>query len=198
MPQAVEVAWIVMLLGILIAPSLLHSSIPGDELVRNSIRLALVYYTFALLLLLRGDTRLARKAWTLAWLAYLIHMALAFHFVHGWSHAHAFERTRQESGVGEGLYVSYLFTLLWSVDVIWWWVAPLAHQRRPRWIGAVLHGFMLFMVFNGAVVFAAGGMRWAGVALFELLARQATLTLSSRTARTETRPASGTGMGIEE
>jgi hypothetical protein len=197
-PQAAESIWTVSVLGILVAPSLLHSSNPSDELIRNTIRLALVYYGFALLLLLRGKACLARRAWSLAWLAYLIHVALAFHFVHGWSHAHAFEHTRRASGVGEGLYVSHLFTLVWSLDVAWWWAAPLGHQQRPRWIWGALHGFMLFMVFNGAVVFATGGMRWAGVILFELLARQAVLTLGSRRAITEPRPASGIGPEYEE
>ena len=88
---------------------------------------------------------------------------MAFHYFHHWSHALAFERTRQVSGVGEGIYVSYLFTLLWVADVAWWWLQPDRYAARPAWIDRTLHGFMLFIVLNGTVVFESGGIRWAGL-----------------------------------
>ena len=33
----------------------------------------------------------------------------------------------------------------------------------------MLHGFMLFMVINSTIVFGAGVIRWAGVAMFSVL-----------------------------
>ncbi len=151
----------------------------GDTLTRNTVRLSLAWYAVALCLLMRltpGDWaansaagRFARWCWTWALVCFLVHLAMAFHYYHHWSHAHAFERTRQISGVGEGLYVSYLFTLLWMADVLWWWMSLAGYQARSPWIDRCLHAFMLFIVFNSMVVFETGPIRWAGVALFLLL-----------------------------
>jgi hypothetical protein len=97
---------------------------------------------------------------------FLIHVMLALHYYHAWSHADAFERTRQVSGIGEGLYANYLFGLVWTADVVCWWLRPARYAARSPWIDRLLHGFMLFMVFNSMVVFATGPIRWAGLVLF--------------------------------
>lgn len=152
----------------------------GDALTRNTVRLSLAWYAAALCLMMRlepadwrGETargRLARWCWTWAVVVFLVHLAMAFHYFHHWSHAHAFETTRQASGVGEGIFVSYAFTWLWIADAAWWWIAPTRYAARSVWIGRALHAFMLFIVFNGMVVFETGAIRWAGVAMFLLLA----------------------------
>ena len=74
------------------------------------------------------------------------------------------------SGVGEGIYVSYLFTLLWAADVAWWWLQPGRYTNRAAWIDRSLHGFMLFIVLNGMVVFETGAIRWAGLLGLAVLA----------------------------
>jgi hypothetical protein len=169
-----------LLLGAVLAQPALTSSAPDDELIRNTIRLSLLYYAAALNLMLwlrpadwpaatpRG--RLARCCWTLAWAAYLVHLATAFQVAYQWSHADAVEHTRQVSGVGEGIYVSHFFTLVWTADVLYWWRWPEAYARRSPWAGRALHGFMLFVVFNGTVVYEAGPIRWAAVVMFAELA----------------------------
>ncbi len=180
-----EAAWAVALAVVLLFPFLMEPSSRGDALVRNTIRLALACYLLAVLLLLRkASPLLVRRAWSLAWLTYLIHVALAFHYVHNWSHVEAMEHVRRASGVGEGLYVSYLFTLLWTLDVGWCWLWPAAHTRRPQWMHWTLHGFMLFMVFNATVIFEMGIIRWPGVALFEVLARQGVFRLLAKSTTT--------------
>jgi hypothetical protein len=174
------VCWVAFVLIVLLLPGLSRSSTLGDDLIRNTIRLALLYYAIALTLLLRSQPpdwhkhshriRLARLCWTLAWVTYLIHVAMAFHFAHHWSHAEAMRHTEEVSGVGEGIFVSHLFTLLWTTDVVSWWLWPSWYARRPAWIDWLLHGFMLFVVFNATVVFESGWIRWAGVVLFAWLA----------------------------
>jgi hypothetical protein len=144
------------------------------------VRVALLYDAAAASLqwLLRpGDwvgpapaSQLARWCWTLAWLAYLIHLAMAFHHYHHWSHADAIAHTRAVSGFGEGIYFSHLFTLVWTADVAWWWLGPKDYARRPAWVGRTLHAFMAFIVFNATVVYEDGLIRWAGMALFAELA----------------------------
>jgi hypothetical protein len=152
---------------------------PGELLTRNTVRLSLAWYAAALVLMMRLDRagwmattnlgRLARWSWTWGLVCFLVHLAMAFHFYHHWSHAAAMEHTREVSGVGEGIYASYLFTLLWLADAGWWWLSSAHYAARPVWIGRTLHAFMLFIVFNGMVVFEQGPIRWAGVLLFLFL-----------------------------
>jgi hypothetical protein len=169
-------AWLALLLAILAVPYLVQSPTLGDDLTRYTVRLALLYYALAgsLMLVLQstewtaeaGRGRLARLCWTLAWLAYLVHLAMAFHFYHHWSHADAMAHTREVSGVGEGIFVSHLFTLLWTLDVASWWLAPRWYAGRSPWIGRILHSFMAFVIFNGTVVYENGPIRRAGIVLF--------------------------------
>src|SRR5207302_9940910 len=99
----------------------------------------------------------------------LIHVGMAFQYYHHWSHADAFERTRQISGLGEGVYFSYLFALIWTADALYWWLAPARYAERSAWIDRLLHAFMLFMVVNGMIVYETGPIRWAGVTMFAIL-----------------------------
>jgi hypothetical protein len=172
------VAWGLLLAGVLAWPKIGASSDPGDDFIRNTIRLSLAYYAAAagLMLLLRpaewygrGRGALARWCWSLAWLTYVVHVAMAFHFYHGWSHADAIRHTREVSGFGEGIYVSHLFTILWTLDVAWWWLWPDNYASRPLWLGRTLHSFMAFVIFNGTVVYESGPIRWAGAAMFAAL-----------------------------
>jgi hypothetical protein len=154
---------------------------PGDSLTRNTIRLSLAWYAVALALMIhlrsaedrRAITPLgnsARWCWTWACLTFVIHVAVAFHYFHHWSHTHAFEHTREVSGFGEGLYISYFFTLFWSADAAAWWFAPAWYAARSPWIDRVLHGFMLFIVFNGTVIYEQGPIRWIAAAGFFAIA----------------------------
>jgi len=153
---------------------------PGDALTRNTIRLSLAWYAAALFLMMRLSPadwraatllgRLARWCWTWGVICFLVHLAMAFQYFHHWSHAHAFEHTRQVSGVGEGIYFSYLFTLLWLADAAWWRLAPSSYAARPAWLGRALHAFMLFIVFNGTIIYESGPIRWTSAVAFALLA----------------------------
>jgi hypothetical protein len=168
-----------LLTAVVLLGSAFLASNPGDALVRNSIRLSLAWYAIALGLMIQlvaGDWsartmagRLARWCWTWGWLVYVIHVGLAFHFVHHWSHAEAFEHVRKESGFGPGIFVSYLFTAAWTADAALWWLAPDRYSARSKWIDRLLHGFMLFIVFNGTVVYETGPIRWAGATGFAVL-----------------------------
>jgi hypothetical protein len=163
-------AWALLLGAILAGPFLAGSADPGDELTRYTVRLALLYYALAVaLMLVRAADRLARWCWTLGWAVYVVHVALAFHCYHGWSHAEAVAHVERRSGFGPGLFFSYLFTLLWTADVAWWWLRPTGHARRPSWVGGALHGYMGFIIFNATVVYEQGFVRWAGVGMFAVL-----------------------------
>jgi len=140
---------------------------------------------------------LARAIWTAGCGLFVVHVACAFHFYHHWSHQAAWQKTADETrlliGVafGDGIYFSYLFLVLWVADVVWLWsfrspatigslhfrsarsataVPPhIAGRRRtPTWRLAV-HGFLLFIAVNGAIIFEGGVTRAVGVPVVLLL-----------------------------
>lgn len=161
----------------------------ADSLTRWPVRLALLLYAASLVLRITrpAERRTARLVWTAGCVLFLLHVAAAFHFFHGWSHQHAYRETARETGArfgaywGGGLYLNYLFTLAWAADAAWWWRAGLDRYRsRPRWIDVVLHAFMLFMAFNATVVFERGPVRWAGVAISAALGAAALARLRGR------------------
>jgi hypothetical protein len=172
--------WALLLGGILIAPDFVPLSDRGDFLIRNTVRLALVYWAVAVALMIHSLSATARLAWTLGCAAYLIHVALAFEYAHHWSHREAFRHVEVVSGYGEGIFVSYLFTLVWSADVLWWWMDAKGYRQRPRWVGWAVHGFMVFVIVNATVIFESGVTRWVGVGVLTSLGLDALLK-SSRT-----------------
>ena len=170
--------WAALLTLVLMLPALTASTTPGEDLTRHTVRLALLYYGGAAVLMLllsrgewaaEGQGRLARCCWSLAWLAYVVHLGMAFHHYHHWSHAAAVRHVHERSGIGAGIYVSHAFTLLWTLDVAFWWLRPRRYAVRSPWIDWLLHGFMAFVVFNSTVVYEQGFVRWTGVALFAVL-----------------------------
>lgn len=106
----------------------------------------------------------------------LIHTALAFGLVHDWAHDNAVLATARQTQamfgvrVGWGIYVSYVFFAVWLADAWWWRVSPDLH-RRPAAVTWTLRAFYMLIIFNGAVVFAAGARRVIGLLLVSWLAR---------------------------
>jgi len=158
-----------------VAISLLPGGDLGEQLTLNTIRVSMLWYALAMGLLLVNRRKpipqsLRRWCWTWGMILFVIHVAMAFQYYHHWSHALAFDATGRASGVGEGVYVSYLFTLVWLLDVVWWWVQPDGYMRRSKRWGRIIHLFMLLVIFNGVVVFESGPTRWVGAAIFVGLA----------------------------
>jgi hypothetical protein len=158
----------------------------GESLTRWTVRAALVLYALAVALRIAAPARrhTARAFWTAGCLLFLAHVAAAFHFFHGWSHAHAYaetaRQTRELSGMnwGGGLYFNYLFTIAWAADAAYWWWGGLdAYDRRRRWIAMTLHTFFFFMAYNGAIVFARGPTRRVAIAATAALALLALVRL---------------------
>lgn len=142
--------------------------------IRTALALFVAYLAGGMAVRSSRWPKIARWIWTAACGLFVVHVACAFHFSHGWSHWAAWEdtarQTRELLGVefGQGIYFSYLFLVLWIVDVIWMWLAPL-ERRTPR-TRALVHGFLCFIAFNGAIVFEDGPTRYAGIAACLILA----------------------------
>ena len=141
----------------------------GTALTLWSARAAFLLYACALAGWLSGKFRAARLAWTSGFVVYLGHVAAAFQFHHHWSHAAAYAETARQTAdlvgvrLNWGIYLNYLFTMVWAFDVIWIWWSPQIYRRRPRWISVSIHSFMAFLFFNATVVFGSGPVSWLGL-----------------------------------
>lgn len=128
----------------------------GEAWVRITAWLSGALYAMTLAAwFLHGRPTQVRILWTAGWLSFLLHVALAFHVQHHWSHNDAWEHTQRLSGYGDGIFLNYAVILVWTTDVLWWWGRPQSHQTRSRWVSGIIHGFLLFMWVNAAVVFPA-------------------------------------------
>ncbi|HEX7379802.1 MAG TPA: hypothetical protein VF278_21940 [Pirellulales bacterium] len=146
----------------------------GEAATLWTVRLALAGYFLGAALPTRaassGRRRLDNIAWTVGCFCYLAHVACAFAFYHHWSHAAAVERTAEQTALvtgwrwGGGLYVNYVFTAVWLIDVILRWSPRSAGKARPWWPATAVGMLMWFIVFNATVVFGQGAVRWFGLA----------------------------------
>jgi hypothetical protein len=118
----------------------------------------------------------SRPAWTLGALFALVHALLAFAVFYNWSHEQArvstMRQTEALTGIAfaGGIYVNYVFLLVWLGDAAWWWVSPRSRADRPRVMAIAVHGFIFFIMVNGAVVFADGLARILGIAAVSIVA----------------------------
>ena len=112
----------------------------------------------------------SRVIWTCGALAASLHIGAAFHYFHDWSHRSAVAATARQTGEligvfrGEGVLFNYAFLVVWLADVAWWWLRPSSYETRPVGVSRAVHGFLFFIFFNGAIVFADGWMRIIGIA----------------------------------
>ena len=136
---------------------------------------SLVCYTVSLSWLAweREVSAAPRRVWTWGCLCSLLHMILAFGVMYGWSQAVAREdigsQSEWVSGVRApwGLFVNYAFGAVWLADLLWWWrVGDRTYRRRSAVSHWLVHGFFLFMLFNGGFVFVERWTRWIGLTLF--------------------------------
>jgi hypothetical protein len=135
-----------------------------------------------------------RMIWSFGCLAFLVHVWSAFQFHHHWSHSSAFEVTAQRTEemlgfrFGEGIYFSYVFTLLWLLDVAWMWFSPESYRKRKLPFSIAIDCFLAFIAFNGAVIFEGGVTRWLGIPIAAVLAWQAIHIWLHPSAKTNTSP----------
>lgn len=154
----------------------MNEVIPPDRhySIAISIGLALIGYWVTLCMLAGGPrsakaSRWLRGLWTVSCLAFLIHVVSAYHFEYRWDHQEAVTRTAEQTknllGVafGEGLYFNYVFMFVWIADVVFWWSGTDRYPARPMWLTLIVHGYLFFIAFNGAVVFKSGVTRVVGL-----------------------------------
>lgn len=110
-----------------------------------------------------------RWAWTLGGLTCVAHIVCTFEFAHDWSHTAAWNHTDLRMrellgwGWGGGVWVNYVFTLVWLADIAWWWNDPTGHRTKHRWWHVALHTLFGVVIFNATVVF--GPTFWIAIAV---------------------------------
>jgi membrane protease YdiL (CAAX protease family) len=161
--------------------------VTGASIIVWTVRLALLCWTAAATLLFsrraQSHFSIYRGLWTSGVLLFLAHVIAAFHYVHSWSHREAVLDTARQTEeligwrFGEGLWFSYLFVVVWVLNVLSLWIAP--ERSRNRLYSTqhqILHAYLWFIAFNGAVIFENGVTRYPGLlislALCAMLARR--------------------------
>ncbi|HEY3789631.1 MAG TPA: hypothetical protein VGL71_12295 [Urbifossiella sp.] len=107
-----------------------------------------------------SDAEFTRAIYGTLCILFMFHVAIAFHLGHGWSHRAAYEHTARVGGFGTGIYVNYLFALVWIADVIWALIAFDHYLKRPAWLNWLVIGFMGFVWFNAVIVFGNWVLRF--------------------------------------
>jgi len=115
----------------------------------------------------------SRVFWSLGGLVFLLHVAAAFEFYHGWSHRAAVEhtarRTAQTIGLdwGGGVYFNYVAAVLWPADVLLAWRRRNAGGSRGggfRLFRRVTLAYVTFLLVNATVVFGPAFWKTAAAA----------------------------------
>jgi hypothetical protein len=122
-----------------------------------------------LLLWAVGIARRDRYLWLAGAISHLLHVAVAFHLGHAWSHAHAVEHVQRAGGFGEGIFVSHGFAVVWLGDALVWVISPSYYVRRPRSVHLGVHLYLAFVIVNATIVFGSLPARLLGVAVLVAL-----------------------------
>src|SRR5262245_33012813 len=151
----------------------------GEAVLYGSIWASIVAWTGAECLRLarrEATPSPARALWAAGAALAAVHIAFAFHLRHAWSHASAVAETARQTEqlvgfrFGGGVFVNYAFLAVWTADALWWGLSPASFARRPPALDAAVRLFLLFIVVNGAIVFAHGPVRVLGASSLAALA----------------------------
>jgi hypothetical protein len=153
-----------------------HAGI-GEWLTRATVWLALWLYAGSEGVQAARGRFFTASRWlnTFGCLVFVAHVACAFHYYHQWSHAAAYADTARQTAAwfgrnwGGGLYLNYLFTLIWLGDAVWSWAFPKSYLGRHKGVAIARRAVFFFMIVNGAVVFARTEIRWLGIVLCLIL-----------------------------
>lgn len=110
-------------------------------------------------------------AWTVGVSLCAVHMSLAMAGRHGWDHQEAVRATAEQAAAvysiywSGGLYVNYVFLLIWAGETAWWAISPRAYLSRGAALVWSLRAFYFVIIVNAVVVFARPAMRLPGLLL---------------------------------
>ena len=114
-------------------------------------------------------------AWTIGVTFCAVHMAIAMAVHYGWNHQAAVRATAEQAAAvygitwTGGLYVNYVFLLIWAGETAWWAISTRAYLSRGAALVWSLRAFYFVIIVNAVVVFARPAMRPAGLLLLAAL-----------------------------
>jgi hypothetical protein len=109
----------------------------------------------------------------LAWL--IVHIVLAYAVRHDWSHEAAVRSTAQQTASvygldwGGGIYINYLFAVVWAIDAWRWHVSAAGAAARPPALRWAVRAFYAIIIVNAGIVFVPGLRRLLGVGIVAAL-----------------------------
>jgi len=117
----------------------------------------------------------AARGWLFGACMMLVHVLIAFHFRHDWSHAVAVRDTARQTKElmgwewGGGVWLNYLLVVIWLGDALWLRLAKESYVNRAKWLGVIIQGYLAFMWFNATVVFGGWGAKVFGAGAMALM-----------------------------
>jgi hypothetical protein len=119
---------------------------------------------------LKGSTlELAKSFWLIGSLLSLLHAIATMAFYHQFQHSLAYQDTAHQTeqaigvAVGFGIWLNYLFVMVWLMDALWMNGLTNGYLARHRVFNWLTYGFLCFIAINGAIVFESGPVRWGGI-----------------------------------
>lgn len=148
----------------------------GTDFVHSTAWASFALWAGAEEALIRRHNLRARRFWSWGAALLALHVAAAFQWQHHWSHAAAVSATADQTADrvgwrwGGGVWINYAMLSLWCADAVRWWNRN--GNDRSSAPPAALRWVFAFLWFQGAVVFAHGGIRAiAGLAFVGLAIR---------------------------
>ena len=95
-----------------------------------------------------------------------VHIVCSYGIAHHWSHQAALDHTASETeavvgiAVPHGVYVNFLFLVLYIGNTIWRYRAGGSKVRRPKWWAWTIDLFLDAIVLMATVVFETSWIRW--------------------------------------
>lgn len=132
------------------------------------------YTSSITLLLVRPGSSRSRAAFlfhSIGAIAFFAHVFFAFRHFYGWSHSIAWQETRRQTiettgfDSGHGIFLNYALGILWAADLLRWGITKVPLHKHNFLLAACFHGFFLFMIINGGIVFASGPVRYFTILL---------------------------------
>ncbi|MEZ6121763.1 MAG: hypothetical protein R3C49_01155 [Planctomycetaceae bacterium] len=146
-------------------------TVPGYNCIVWTVRLSVALYAASVWKSVNrrngafGADRVRAWLWSSSWLMCVVHVLCAFHFQHHWDHdaalLHTAEMTERVVGLhwSGGLYINYLFLVMWGCDCISQLIGIRTHSP------VTMQAVAAFMMFNATAIFGPGWW-WAVVVLF--------------------------------
>ena len=151
----------------------------GPLLIAWSIPISLVFFAAVLLARLwlgpHSGKRVLAVLSTVGFLLFLVHVLTAYHYQYKWSHSVAVTETAQQTKeqigfeFGSGIYFNFLFLICCGIEVIWSWYPNRHCTGVMRWLRSCGIAYMLFIAFNGTVIFKSGWIRVLGILFTAML-----------------------------